>query len=282
MHLGRSAVGAAAAALLAIGVWGAPAARAQDPNLGTDLGPPPRPVSVYLANRPTITVDFGGDYGPVRLTGRLDRAPQGTLRLTDATGRTRLADWSEVRSLVEVRTATEGLPLGTFSVFLVSDGGGATAGVSATGGYTSALASPVITRGGWRLSRLPEGELTVQAGALGSVNVPVSRISAFVQDPVRGSILKMPSGTVRVEVLAGRTLNVPLVDVELLRRDLKAGTISLTLADGQTVTGKLLEMPKVDLTFEGNQPPAIPIEQIVQLEVAVPGLSRRGVLGGAF
>ena len=55
-----------------------------------------------------------------------------------------------------------------------------------------------------------------------------------------------------------------------------------TLADGQTVTGKLVELPKVNLGFEANQPPAIPFDQIVQLEVAVPGLSRRGVLGVSF
>lgn len=281
MHLGRSAVGAAAAALLAMGVLGGAVARAQDTNPSTDLGPPPRPVSVYLANRPTITVDFDGDFGPVRLTGRLDKAPQGTLRLTDATGRTRLADLSEVRSLTEVRTATEGLPLGTYTVFLVSDPQGSGAGPSTA--YTNTnLTSPVVTRGGWRLSRLPEGEMTIQAGTLGSVTLPAGRISAFVQDPVRGSILQMPGGTVRVEVLAGKTLNVPLADVELLRRDLKLGTISLTLADGQTVTGKLLELPKVNLAFEANQPPAIPLDQIVQLEVAVPGLSRRGVLGSSF
>lgn len=282
MHLGRSAVGAAAAALLAASVLGGPAVRAQDPPPSTDLGPPPRPVSVYLANRPTVTVDFGGDFGPVRLTGKLDRAPQGTLRLMDATGRTRLADWSEVRSLVEVRTATEGLPLGTFTVFLLSDANTG-AGAGPTGVYTATnLSSPVVTRGGWRLSRLPEGEMTIQAGTLGSVTLPVSRITAFVQDPVRGSILQMPRGTVKVEVLAGKTLNVPLVDVELLRRDLKAGTISLTLADGQTVTGKLVELPKVNLAFETMQPPPIPLDQIVQLEVAVPGLSRRGGLGGSF
>lgn len=279
MHWGRSAAGKTAAALLAMGVLGGPVARAQE----NEFGSLSRPISVYLADRPTVTVDFGGDYGPVRLTGTLEKTPQGTLRLTDATGRTRLADWSEVRSLVEVRTATEGLPLGTYTVYLVSDATNPSGGVGPTGGYAAtALPSPVVTRGGWRLSRLPEGELTVQAGNLGSVTLPVGRVTAFVQDPVRGSITKMPSGTVRVEVLAGKTLNVPLVDVEYLRRDLKAGTISLTLADGQTVTGKLLELPKVSLTFENMQPPAIPMERIVQLEVAVPGLSRRGVLGNSF
>ncbi len=244
----------------------------------TDLEQPPRPVNVFLADRPIVTVEFGGDYGPVRVTGALDRAPKETLRLTDATGRTREAVWSEVQSLTEVRTATEGLPVGSYTVYLIGDATPTTS-VGGAGGYlTTTLPTPGGSRGGWRLSRLPEGEMAVATGSLGTIAFPVSRIRSFVEEPIRGSITQMPAGNVTVEVLAGKTLTVPLTNVEFLRRDLRAGTITLSLADGQTVTGKLRELPKVALAFEDKRPP-IPLERIVQLEVAIPGLSRGNGLG---
>lgn len=283
LHGGRTRLGrralTAGLGLLAAGICVPMGAAAQvAAPLISDLEQPPRPVNVFLADRPIVTVEFSGDFGPVRVTGPLERVPKETLRLTDATGRTREAVWSEVRSLTEVRTATEGLPVGSYTVYLIGDAS-PTSGVGAAGGYLSTtLPSIGGSRGGWRLTRLPEGEMAVTAGSLGTLAFPVSRITSFVEEPVRGSITQMPAGTIAVEVLAGKRLNVPLTSVEFLRRDLRAGTIALSLADGQTVTGKLLELPKVALAFT-DEHPAIPLERIVQLEIAVPALSRSGGLG---
>jgi hypothetical protein len=272
---GRLAAGALGLALL-----GSAAAGAQDAKVD-ELAPPPIPVLLYLVDQPVVTVVFDGDYGPVRATGVLDAAPKDAFRLTDPSGRSREVTWKEVRELSLVRAASEGLPTGSFTVRLTSDPASTGRGSTGGGGYLSpALSAPGLGQDGWRLLRLPEGEISIQGEGFGKLAVPADRVTQFVIEPIRGQVAQMPKGSIRLEVLKGREMSVPLQEVVSLRRDLAAGTVSVSLADGQLFTGKLLELPKVSFAVQeaGRERPPIALDRVVQLEVTLPAAAGR--LGG--
>lgn len=264
--------------------------------IGVELGPPPRPIAIYVADRPTVTVTLQGDYGPVRVTGTLEEAPRAALRLSDAAGRPREAQWSEVRSLAVVRSASEGLPIGSFAVTLIGDGSAAVAGSAApvASGYLSPAFGAGAGQGGWRLLSLPEGRVTVRGATIGRLSFEAARLMDLTMEPVVGTIVQLPRGTLRVEVLAGTVVSLQLEEVQSLRRDLPQQTISVTLADGQHFSGKLVELPRVSVAVQASSaqnlagglmlgvspvapPPPVPLERIVQLDVRVPGTG--GVLG---
>jgi hypothetical protein len=234
---------------------------------GLDLGPPARPVVILLANRPVVTVDVAGDYGPVRVTGTLEAAPQAALDLGS-----REVDWSEVRSISRVVQPSEGFPADSFRVSLVTDDVPATQ-AAGTGSVTDLLSAEA--QGTWRALRLPEGALTLKGEPYGTLKIPTARINQLRLEPVQGDVQSLPAGTVRVEVLPGSVVSVPLPQVQYLQRDLRRGTITVILADDQTFSGKLLELPKVSIQFAGEKPRApIPLDRIVVLERRTPSNRR--------
>lgn len=234
---------------------------------GLDLGPPARPVVILLANRPVVTVDLEGDYGPVRVTGTLEETPKTTLDLG-----TREVDWSEVRAISRVVQPSEGFPVGSYRVALVTDDAPATQSTGA--GYVSGLLS-TEAQGTWRALRLPEGTLTLRGEPYGTLKVPTSRINQLRLEPVQGDVQTMPAGNIRVEIFPGNTISVPLTQVQYLQRNIRRGTISVILADDQTFSGKLVELPKVSIKFAGEMPIApIPLERIVVLERRTPSNRR--------
>lgn len=245
-----------------------------------DIGQPPRPIAIYVADRPTVMVTFSGDYGPVRMTGTLEQTPQAPLRLTDPFGKPREAAWTDVRSLAVVRTASEGQPLGSFTAYLTSDAtapaGSGTPGAS-SGYLSSALSAGGVGQGGWRLLRLPEGQLSINSEVSGRLTVPTDRLLEVYQQPISASVTELPRGTIRLEVMRGTTVGVPLQQVQALRRDLAAGTMSVTLADGQLITGRVAELPRVSIQFtDPSQQAPVPLERVVALEVRLPSTRTMG------
>jgi hypothetical protein len=237
--------------------------RAQDPEPPVDLGPPPRPVAILVADRPLVTVEMAGDYGPVRVTGILEGAPKPGVDLGS-----REASWSEVRALARVTQPSEGFPAGSFRVALVTDD--LPAAQSTGSGVLYGLTSQQVG-GTWRAMRLPEGNLTLRGKPYGTLAVPTSRIVQVRMEPVRGDVEALPEGNIRIEVLPGTSVNIPLPEVQWLQRDLRRGTVSVTLADDQTFSGKLVDLPKVSIKFTGEMPPEpVPLERIVVLERRTP------------
>jgi hypothetical protein len=240
-------------------------AHAQDKEL--DLGPPARPVVILLADKPVVTIDLVGDYGPVRVTGTLDATPKGALDLGS-----REVSWNEIRSFTRVIQPSEGFPAGSFRVALVTDDVPATQ--SASAGYVTGLLN-TETQGTWRALRLPEGTLTLQGKPYGTLSIPTSRINQMRLEPVRGDVQALPAGNIRVELFPGNVVSVPLPDVQYLQRDVRKGTISVILGDDQTFSGKLLELPKVTIQFVGEMPLApVPLERIIVLERRTPSNRR--------
>lgn len=268
-------------AALVSGAAGAQEQVKPDQNPDEALTPPPRPVSIYLTDSPTISVVFNGDQGASRVTGTLETAPMDLLHLTDVTGHSRDAAWTDVRDLALVRSASEGFPLGSFTVTLLSDPGTQSSNTGFTGGYLSpALSSPGVGQVGWRLPSLNEGQLTLRGQNFGQLDIPVSRIVSVSQEPIRGGLVALPQGTVRVEVLPGKTVDVSLADVVSLRRNPRAETISLTLADGQRFSGKLVSLPQVSITLgEGRDRRTLPLNRIVEIEFTAPTLGGTGAFG---
>lgn len=239
------------------------AARAQ-----VDTEPLPRPITVYLADHSQVSVTFTGDYGPVRVTGSLDAAPKAGFKVTSLRGRSREVSWDEVRSLNVVQNVSEGFPSGSFGVNLITDSAPSTE-LPGTG-YSARLST--TDQATWRILGLPEGTLTVRGEPYGTLAVPISRITAFQMEPIRGSVTDLPKGTVRLEILAGTTVNLPLSDVQLMQRDIRGGTATITLADDQTFVGKLVELPKVTLKLgEDKSSVSVPLERVALLERLPPG-----------
>jgi hypothetical protein len=232
-----------------------------------ELEPPPRPVAVLVADRPMVTVDLNGDHGPVRVTGTLEATPAGRLDFGSAT-----AAWNEVRALVSVFQPAEGFPAGSYRLGLVTDD--AAPLQTQSSGLVSGLYNTQAA-GTRRVLRLPEGNITVSGEPYGKLTFPVTRIVQFRQEPIRGDVKALPAGNVKLELFPGATVTVPLSQVQLLRRNLQANTAMITLADDQSFTGKLLELPKVDVTFTGEQAPApIPLARVVVLDRRTGGGSR--------
>ena len=259
-RLFAAGAGAVLAPLLSRSVLGAP-----DTQPGEEMAPPPRPVSMLLTGKPNVTVDVDGDYGPLRVAGVLDSAPAELMSVTDSRGKRRELGWQEIRSLSLVRTAAEGLPIGSFEAILTADrpevhGGGIP-------GYDNGVGS----RRGWTLLRLPAGQIVVRAAGVGAISFPTSRLLSLSVDPLQGEIEQLPRGLIRLEPFAGTALTVPVQDVEYLHRDLRSGTISLVLGDGQVYRGKLLELPRVSISLAGDKKmPPIPLEQVVWLDLSGP------------
>lgn len=253
----------AAGALLAAGL-GVPAVRAQD----TDLGPIARPVTLFLLEQPTVTITFQGDYGRVRATGTLEQAPDEPLRVRSLQGVPREVRWTEVRDLAIVQFPREGMPAGTYQVALVSDPIPLTqvASTGATTDYSSQT-------GAWGSQRLPEGSLTLSGRPFGRMTIPLSRVTGFQMEPIRGTVEMFPQGEVRMEVLTGSPITVPLQDVQSLQRDQSRDSVTVTLADGQSYTGKLLQLPNVTIpvTTTSGEKVSVPLQRVSYLERTPPG-----------
>jgi len=216
-------------------------------------------VAILVADRPNVTVDLTGDFGPVRVTGTLEAAPPERLDFGSGT-----AAWNEVQSLATVQQPTEGYPAGSYRLALVTDDAALLQTQST--GSVSGLFNTQAT-GSRRVLKLPEGSLTVSGKPYGKLTIPASRIVQFRQEPVRGDVKDLPAGNLRLELFPGAAVTIPLQQVQLLRRNVAAGTASVTLADEQTFSGKLLELPKVSVTFTGEDAPAaIALERVVVLE----------------
>jgi hypothetical protein len=229
------------------------AARAQE----LDLPPPPTPVAILVADKPVVTVDLRGDHGPVRVTGTLEAAPEAPVDYGSAT-----TAWRDIHALVTVVQPAEGFPAGSFRLALVSDG----YPLAQPGGANIVSSLYSTPGGGRRVLRLPEGNMTLSGKPFGRLTFPLSRLIQYRQEPIRGDVEKLPDAGVKVELFSGVSVTIPLTEVQVLRRNLASGTISLTLSDEQTFTGKLLELPKVSIAFTGGMPAALPLERIVVLE----------------
>lgn len=242
-------------------------ARGQQPEVpDITLEPLPRPATVLLADRPTVTVTLNGDYGPVRVTGSMAQAPKDTLRLTGVSGQVREVSWNEVRSLSVVAYPREGFPQGSFQIGLITD----PVPVSQVQG--AGLVANYGDVSQWRGQRLPEGTLTLQGQPYGSLALPLSRISAVQMEPIRGNVADLPDGTIKLQIFDGTTVNLPLKSVQSYQRNAARGTAIITLEDDQTFSGKIVDLPKVEIRFAGeNPPPAIPLDRIAVLERTPPG-----------
>jgi hypothetical protein len=244
-------------------------AQAQPPAPEEDLGPIPRPITLFLLDKPTVTVSFQGDYGPVRATGVLDKAPEETLRVRSIQGLPREARWTEIRDLSVVQFPREGMPAGTFQVSLVSDPVSVTQ-ISAGG---AGIRDYSTDAGGWGAARLPDGNLTLTGKPYGSLTIPLSRVSSFQMEPIRGTVAQFPNGDVKLEPLAGSPITVPLQEIQTLQRDQSRDAVTLTLADGQSYTGKLVQLPEVSIAVTTPAGPVVtvPLSRVSYLERTPPG-----------
>lgn len=244
-------------------------AQAQPPVQGEeDLGPIPRPISLYLLDKPTVTVSFQGDYGPVRATGVLDKSPDDPVRIRNIQGLPREARWTEIRDFSVVQFPREGMPSGTFQVSLVSDPVSVTQ--ASTGGGVRDYSGET---GSWGAARLPDGNLTLTGKPYGTLTIPLSRVSSFQMEPIRGTVAQFPTGEVKLEPLTGSQITVPLLDVQNLQRDQARDAVSVTLADGQSYTGKLVQLPNVSIavTTSTGQMVNVPLSRVSYLERTPPG-----------
>lgn len=238
-------------------------ARAQE---DVELGPIPRPVSLFLLEKPTMTVSFVGSHGPVRVTGTLEGSPEEPLRVRSQQGIPREARWTEVRSLSIVEYPREGMPVGSYQASLVSDVG--TSLISAT----TAVRDYTTQTGAWMAGRLPEGELTLSGRPYGSLSIPLTRVTAVQMEPIRGTVTTFPQGNLQLQVLDGKNVALPLQDVLVIQRDETRGTAVVTLADNQTFTGRLLDVPNVNIPITTpTGPVTIPLQRVAFLERTPPG-----------
>jgi len=68
-------------------------------------------------------------------------------------------------------------------------------------------------------------------------------------------------------------VTISLADVQSLRHDTTAGTLTATLLDGQIFTGKPGPLPSAAYTLRpesGGEPVNVPVDQIAQMEIIVP------------
>jgi hypothetical protein len=250
-----------AAALVAVGAAALPAARAQE----APIEPLARPITVFVLDKPTVTVSFVGDYGPAQVTGVLAEAPKGPLLLRGAGATTREATWGELRQISNITRPVEGAEKG-WTGTLVSDA------IPVRLAQGAGRVSVFYESAGWYAATLPEGELKLTGPPYGSLSVATGRIETLRQEPVRGTVTALPAAPLRVQVFDGKPFTVSLADVVTYRRDLPRQLVSVVLEDGQSFTARALDLPKVAvpiLTEAG--PRSIPFEQIGLLEWATPG-----------
>jgi hypothetical protein len=198
----------------------------------------------------------------------IDNAPNDPLRIRNIQGLPREARWTEIRDLSVVQFPREGMPSGTFQVSLVSDPVSVTqnsagSGVRDYGGET----------GSWGAARLPDGNLTLTGKPYGTLTIPLSRVSSFQMEPIRGTVAQFPNGDVKLEPLTGSQITVPLQDVQTLQRDQTRDAVTVTLADGQSYTGKLVQLPSVSIavTTPAGQMVSVPLSRVSYLERTPPG-----------
>jgi hypothetical protein len=238
-----------------------------------EIPPPATPVTVYLVDRPLVTVTFNGQYGPVRASGTVADAPRGTFRLVSPEGSPREAALNEVRTMSVVDFPSEGFPSGSVRVELLTDPVRAETVQSAgiTRSYGSSLS--------WRLERMPEGTLRLSGSPYGELEIPMERLVSLRMQPVRGTVTQFPAGSVRMEIQQGKPFDVPIESIQSLQRDPRTGRIDITLLDDQSYSGRLVQLPSValPLTGEDGMVRPIPFDRIVVFER--PTL---GVAGGRF
>jgi hypothetical protein len=89
-------------------------------------------------------------------------------------------------------------------------------------------------------------------------------------------VTDLPRGNVRLEVLDGKIVQVPLEQLRSLQRDLRNGTLTVALNDDQVFTGKLVELPKVVIVLgeDVKDRRSIPLERIAFFERTVPAIRR--------
>jgi len=128
------------------------------------------------------------------------------------------------------------------------------------------------TQGTWRALELPVGQLTLRGQPYGTLAFPTARLTAFLLEPLRGNLGELPAGNIRLEVLGGAVVNIPLTQVQLYQRDVARGTLRVTLMDEQMFSGKVLELPKVSLSVDtGREKQSIPLDRVAQMERTPPG-----------
>ncbi|MBM3459882.1 MAG: hypothetical protein FJX77_15280 [Armatimonadetes bacterium] len=277
------------------GALGSSQAAQEPPPPTTDpgLAAAPQPVTVLVSDRPLVTVDWDGDQGPIKLLGTLEQGPEGMLSLSDGIGRRRQVRWTEIEALAPVTEPSAGLPLGAYSVGIVSEPGQGFEKTIRIGGYSSssggsgANASLASARGpasdtveGWRLMRLPAGgSITVTGEPYGSVTIPLDRVRSYQMAPIRGGVQSLPPGDIRLELVPGASVSIPLPRVVFLRRDRPRGTIFLVLEDGQQFNGREVEFPRITLELlsevdEKAPPTRVELARVVQLNRTPPGGGR--------
>ncbi|HEU4754217.1 MAG TPA: hypothetical protein VFU47_13995 [Armatimonadota bacterium] len=272
--------GAFAATLILGGVALAPQVLAQEPQPLPEIEPPPRPITVWVAERPTVTLTFQGESGISTLVGTLESAPQEKVRITDSNGLIREVPFTDISGFSLVRQPFEGLPAGTYTVGLFSRlASSLLTGTPNTGADYSGLSDPQ-QENVLRANRLPAGDIVLSGQPYGRIAVPLSRVLDMTTTPITARLAELPAGTVRVEVLPGKTVDVPLRAVEGLYRDLQNGTVTLQLNSelaenvGQTISGKLLELPQVTLELgEAPNRQSVALSRVVALQR--PSLTRR-------
>jgi len=233
----------------------------------------PRRISILVTRQPIVSVTYTGRYGLMRLTGTLVRSPAARLEMVDSRGTARQVRWEEIRELQQVPTVTADLPSGSYTAVLSSDAGALSRSTAAPSGY---LATPSITRTGqysWRVRSLPEGELVLAGSPYREARVPTHRITHLAMQPLSGSLLRVPDATITLEVDEGQVVTISLADVQSLRHDTTAGTLTATLLDGQIFTGKPGPLPSAAYTLRpesGGEPVNVPVDQIAQMEIIVP------------
>lgn len=236
-----------------------------------------RRIRLLLDGEPAVTVESRGEFGPLRINGVLLKPPAGTVRLVDGRGTAREASWSEIMSANQATTTYEGLPAGSYQVFLVgkahqtgrSGGYSGRSGLDSGGGVSAT--TPFLGPVGWRLDAMPPGDFVVRANGVGEVTLPAARVTTFRQEMLSGDVTRLPEGKIRVELFAGKPVEVPLGEVQAFFRDRRIGTVQLTLQDGQVYSGRLASLPAVDLVIRhAGKEMRIPLARVVALELPVP------------
>jgi hypothetical protein len=238
-----------------------------------ELAPPPRPLTVLVAQQPEVTVTFVGEYGVSTVVGTVESAPSVNVRLTDSAGQARDVPFTQLYSFSTVRAPLEGLPAGSLTATLLSDPG-ILQRLSGAGYSGDAQSSNIL-----RLNRLPEGNLVLSGQPYGRLTIPLGRVTDYGQLAISGLTGEMPAGNIRLELFPGNAMQVPLRSVEGMYRDLKNGTVVLDLSTGQPgvtqrLTGKLLELPQVTLRIgEAPDQRSVPLDRVVALQR--PAVGRR-------
>lgn len=253
-------LGLLAVAAAAVGLSPAPARGQEAP-----LEPLPRPITLFVLQKPTVTVAFKGDFGPAQLIGVLEQAPAGAILVRSHDGSAREASWGDLRQLVAITRPTEGAEKG-WTATLMADM------VPVRQSQGAGRTPSFYEQSGWSTPTLPEGSLRLTGKPYGTIDIPTAKVDLLRQEPVRGTLPALPDAPLRVQVLDGQPFTVSLADVVTYRRDVQRQLVTVTLADDQTFTARLVELPKVALAVATDAGPrSVPFEQIGLMERATPG-----------